>query len=108
MRLDGDIAAQRRAPFGFGDATACATMLYVADDAEELLEPVRVLLENTDDSAGVTLLEGLLIIRLLDADAPRLRSRVIKVAGLIRHQAGGFSATLAPGMALLTRIEVPR
>jgi urease accessory protein len=94
MRLDGDIIGQRRAPFGFGDAIACATMLYVADDAGELLEPVRALLQDAEDTAGVTLMDGLLIIRLLDAQAPRLRSRVISVAGLIRHQAAGLSATL--------------
>ena len=94
MRLEGDIAALRRAPFGFGDARACATLLYAAETAGELLEPVRALLEGAAHESGVTLLDGLLIIRLLDGDAPRLRARVVSVAGLIRHVAAGVSRTL--------------
>ncbi len=94
MRLAGDVAALRSAPFGFGDAIGCATMLYAAQDAATLLEPVRTLLEDAADTAGVTLLEDLLIIRMLDEDMPRLRSRVTSVAGFIRHAAGGFSRTL--------------
>jgi urease accessory protein len=94
MRLCGDIAGLRRAPFGFGDAIGCATLLYAAQDAATLLEPVRALLEDAADESGVTLLDELLIIRLLDADMPRLRSRVISVAGFIRHAAAGFAASL--------------
>jgi urease accessory protein len=94
MRLDGDIAALRRAPFGFGAAVACTTILYAGGNAATLLEPVRTVLEDAMDECGVTLIDELLIIRMLDEDAPRLRSRVIRVAGLIRHEAGGFSPTL--------------
>lgn len=94
MRLVGDIAGLRRAPFGFGAAIGCATVLYAAHDAATLLEPVRGLLADSADETGVTLLEDLMIIRLLDEDMPRLRSRVIGVAGIIRHTAAGFSRTL--------------
>jgi len=93
MRLEGDIAGLRRAPFGFGPAVACATMIYAAQDAGDLLEPVRALLGQTEES-GVTLLDGLLIIRMLDSDAPRLRSRIVQVAGLIRHTAAGVARAL--------------
>jgi urease accessory protein len=94
MRLDGDIVGLRRTPFGFGSALACATLLYAAHDAAELLEPVRALLKDAGGESGVSLMDGLLIIRLLDADAPRLRAHVIGLAGLIRHTAAGFSTTL--------------
>jgi urease accessory protein len=94
MRLDGDIAVLRSAPFGFGAAIACTTMLYAGGNAGTLLEPVRGLLEDAVDECGVTLIDELLIIRMLDGDAPRLRSRVTRVAGFIRHMAGGFSSTL--------------
>jgi urease accessory protein len=94
MRLEGDIAGLRRAPFGFGDALACATLLYAGPDAAELLEPARATLADGSGESGVTLLDGLLIIRLLDGDASRLRSNIIKVAALIRHTAAGISQTL--------------
>ena len=94
MRLEGDIAGLRRAPFGFGDASACTTMLYAGEDAGTLLEPVRALLDDATDECGVTLMDELLIIRMLDADVPRLRSRLMSVAGFIRHAAAGCSRTL--------------
>jgi urease accessory protein len=94
MRLEGDIAGLRRAPFGFGNAVAVATLVFAAADAGELLEPVRAVLEDAAEESGVTLLDGLLIIRLLDADALRLRSRVVALAGLIRHTAAGISRAL--------------
>ena len=94
MRLEGDITGLRRAPFAFGESRACATLVYAAQEACELLEPVRALLADGADESGVTLLEGLLIIRLLDSDVPRLRARAVGVAGLIRHAAAGLSRTL--------------
>jgi urease accessory protein len=94
MRLDGDIAGLRRAPFGFGESRACATLLYAAPEPGELLEPVRALLADQPDESGVTMLDDLLIIRLLDSDSPRLRARVVNVAGLIRHAGAGLSRSL--------------
>lgn len=94
LRLDGDIMSMRCAPFGFGDANACSTLLYVAPDAAELLEPVRATLADAVDAAGVTLLDGMLLIRLLDCDAQRLRSRVVSIAGFIRHTAVGAARAM--------------
>jgi urease accessory protein len=94
MRLAGDIIGLRRAPFGFGAAVACTTMVFAAQEAGDLLEPVRALLADAAEESGVTLLDGLLIIRLLDREALRLRSRVMQVAGLVRHTAAGISHAL--------------
>jgi urease accessory protein len=94
MRLEGNIAGLRRAPFGFGSAAGCATVVYAAQDAGVLLEPVRELLAEDAESSGVTLLDDLLIIRMLDSEASRLRAGVVRVAGLIRHMAGGFARAL--------------
>ena len=93
LRLEGDIAGLRRAPYGFGTAVACTTMVFAAPDAGELLETVRALLEDAAES-GVTLLDGVLIIRVLDSDALRLRSRVVSVAGHIRSRAARISPAL--------------
>ena len=94
LRLDGDIAALRRAPFGHGDARACATLLYAGPDSGEFLDPVRTVLGDAAEDCGATLLDGLLIVRLLDSDPPRLRARTLSIAGLIRHSAAGISRTL--------------
>ncbi len=94
MRLEGDIAALRHAPFGHGDARACSTLLYAGPDSADLLDPVRCVLGDAAGDCGATLLDGLLIVRLLDSDPPRLRSRAQRIAGLIRHRAAGISSTL--------------
>ena len=96
LHLDGDIAALRRAPFGFGDATACATLIYVADDACALLESVRARLnaDNAPALAHATTREHLLLLRLLAADAAALRQAVIHAAGLIRSLAMGLPERL--------------
>jgi len=94
LRLEGNIAALRAEPFGFGAAVGCATMVYAGQDAADLLEPLRELLAGEAAECGVTLLDELLIIRMLDRDAPRLRARVVRVAGLIRQRAAGVSCAL--------------
>ncbi|MFT3790593.1 MAG: urease accessory protein UreD [Rudaea sp.] len=96
LHLDGDIAAVRAAPFGFGDATACATLIYAADDAPALLEPVRARLtaNEADAIAHATTRECLLIVRLLAADAAHLRRTVIHAAETVRSLAMGFPPRL--------------
>ena len=94
LRLEGDIAGLRAAPFGHGEARACATLLYAGPDSHDFLDPVRTVLGDAANDGGATLLDGLLIVRLLDSEPPRLRSRVLSIAGLIRHSAAGISHTL--------------
>jgi len=93
MRLEGDLAGLRAAPFGHGEARACATLLYAGPDCHELLEPVRGELGD-DAHSGATLIEDLLIVRFLDRDPARLRARTVTVAGLIRHAAAGLARAL--------------
>jgi urease accessory protein len=94
MRLEGDLAGLRAAPFGYGEARACATLLYAGPDSGDFLEPVRSVLGDAAQNGGATLIEDLLIVRLLDPDPSRLRARALKLAGLIRHAAAGLSRTL--------------
>jgi len=96
LHLDGDIAGLRAAPFGFGAATACATLIYAADDAPALLTPVRVRLGEADVSAIVhaTTREHLLILRLLADDAAQLRRALVRAAGIVRSLAAGLSERL--------------
>jgi len=96
LHLDGDIAALRAAPFGFGAATACATLIYAADDAPALLAPIRTRLGEADVSAiaHATTREHLLILRLLAADAALLRRALVRAVGIVRSLAAGLSERL--------------
>ena len=96
LHLDGDVAALRTAPFGFGNATACATLIYSADDAPALLEPVRAQIAAGDDLpiAQATTREHVLIVRVLAVDAAAVRRAVVRTAGAIRRLAAGLPERL--------------
>lgn len=96
LHLDGDIAALRAAPFGFGAATACAALIYAADDAPALLASVRARLDEADMSAiaHATTREHLLILRLLADDAAVLRRALVRAAGIVRSLAEGLPERL--------------
>ncbi|MBS0584574.1 MAG: urease accessory protein UreD [Proteobacteria bacterium] len=96
LHFDGEAAALRAAPFGFGTATACATLIYAAEDAPALLAPVRASLgeANVPPIAHATTREQMLIVRLLADDAAALRQVVIQVAALIRTLAAGLPRRL--------------
>jgi urease accessory protein len=100
LRLDGDVAALRSAAFGFGHASACGTLIYAAEDAPTLLAPLRAELAahtsnaSSEPVAHATLRDGLLLVRLLAADAALLRHAVIHAAGAIRSLAAGLAPRL--------------
>jgi urease accessory protein len=62
-------------------ATAFASVLLVADDAEARAEAVRPLLS---ESGGVSAFGGKLFCRLLDTDGAGLRRRLVNVIGILR------------------------
>lgn len=90
LHLQGDVAAQRTQPFGFGNANAAATLLYAGDDAAQYLDAVRGLIGDDADLAAATCMEGLLIVRFLSSDATRLRPVLMRIAGGLRHLATGL------------------
>jgi urease accessory protein len=94
LRLDGDLAALRAAPFGFGDAVACGTLIYAANDAPAMLDIVRAALQPHAAVAFATTRGRLLIVRLLAADAVELRRAIITAVGTIRQTAAGLSTRL--------------
>lgn len=91
--LDGDIEALRAAPFGFGTAVASATVLYVGDEVPRLRDAVREVLDG-DRHAGASGFEHFLLVRLLDDDAARLRTRLMHIAATLRAAAAGLPARL--------------
>jgi len=92
LRLDGDIQAQLAAPFAFGEARSTATIVYVGTDAPAHLEAVRALIGAAH--GGATSFDGMLIVRLADADAAALRRAVATVAGGLRARAAGLARIL--------------
>lgn len=94
MRLEGDVRAQQAAPFGFGTAVACSTLVYVGDDAAQLLDEARNLIDEHGVPGGATTFDDLLLVRLLSADAAKLRAAVMALAATIRSRAAGLPARL--------------
>ncbi|MET0270387.1 MAG: urease accessory protein UreD [Sphingomonas sp.] len=92
LRLDGDVAAAMAAPFAFGDARSTATIVYVGADAATHLDVARALIG--DVRGGATSFDGMLIVRLLAADAAALRRAVARIAGGLRHAIAGYAPRL--------------
>jgi len=91
LHLDGDVAGQMDRPFGFGGATALATIVYAGQDASTHLHTARDLV---DGAGGATCLDDLLIIRLVARDPAMLRASVIRVAAGLRSHTAQLSPTL--------------
>ncbi len=87
-RLDGDIAGLLDHPAGFGGAVAQALILYHGPEAEACRDLLREGLQADDIKGGVTLLGDLLLARLLDQDAARLRRHFATLWSVLRSRLG--------------------
>jgi len=93
--LDQDIAKVIESPAGFAGQRACATIIYVAANASDLLDQARGLLgEGSRVKMAVTCVGGLLLIRFLSADPLALRQQFGRFWAGFRHLAAGLSAKL--------------
>jgi urease accessory protein len=83
IRLDGDVdGLLARAAIGKG-ARALATMVYVAPDAEFLLDPLRHALGIAE--AGASAWNGMLIARILGPDGACVRRCLIAALDVLRE-----------------------
>lgn len=96
LRLDGDLNALVEHPAGLGSARAVATVVYVADDAEEYLPMARTLLKEApaDVRTGATVVGGVLVIRFIAADAYPLRATFGRFWAGFRHAAAALPPVL--------------
>jgi urease accessory protein len=78
IRLEGEVAATLRRPAIAGGARAVATLVYVAHDAETMLDPLR------GQGIGASAWDGMLIARMLAADGATMRARVIDALRVLR------------------------
>ncbi|EGD59259.1 Urease accessory protein UreD [Novosphingobium nitrogenifigens DSM 19370] len=95
--MEDDIAGLCAAPWGLGDAVAMASAIYAGPDAAAHLPLAREVIElATGDGAegGATLVNGILLLRLLDSDAARLRRRLSHLLSVLREAALGLSTPL--------------
>lgn len=92
-RLDRDHQRAAKAAAGLNGAAAFATILYVADDAAGRLELARDLLGD-DPRAGATVVNGLLVVRLMHEGAQSLRRAVGAFWMGFRSAAAGFEPRL--------------
>lgn len=94
LRLDGDFAAVLDAPAGLDGARAVATLVHAAPDAAGRLELVRDLADQPGVRAGATLVNGLLLIRILAADPLALRRTFALFWTRLREAAAGLPPVL--------------
>ena len=90
LRLDGDVASERRKPFGLAEAAGCATILYVGPDAVTHLPAARQAISEADLHGGATSFDGVLVARLLSDDAAALRAGVSHIVARLRNMIAGL------------------
>jgi urease accessory protein len=84
-RLDGDVTGiLGRKAVGAG-AQAVATIIRAAPDAASLLDGVRAALADTGCEAGASMVEGVLVARLLAPSSQSLRQVIVKILMLCRN-----------------------
>lgn len=88
QHLAGDLRAVFAARFGFGGSAGSATVVYVAPRASRQLDAVRALLATQTVAAAATVIDEVLVVRLLSADVMALRGATIAVAAMLRAAAG--------------------
>jgi urease accessory protein len=93
-RLDGDIAAQRRRPFGFGDAAGFGLVVVAGRDAGSFLPAARTIAEASGLAAGASMVNGVLLLRLMGPDAQILRREVSRAILALRRDVVGLPARL--------------
>ena len=85
IRLDGDVNALLRRPAIAAGAKAMATLWYVARDAAAALESLRAAFVTAHAvECGASAWDGMLVARILAADAASLRSHVVAALRVLR------------------------
>ena len=92
LHLEGAGLADRQARFLCGSGEALATLLYAGPDAGSQLSVVRDTLP--DGRGGATIVNGLLIARLLDEKPARMKADLMRAASALRAAAFDLPARM--------------
>jgi urease accessory protein len=84
-RLDGDVAGMLGRKAVAAGAQAVATIIYASSEAAELLDDLRAALLDTGCEAGASMVEGVLVARLLAPSSDKLRRAIVKILMLCRN-----------------------
>ena len=90
LRLAEDVPARIGAAAGLGGMNAMASVLYVGDDADKLLEQARALADQPALRGAVTRIGNVLIARFLAGSGQALRAGVAHYWSGLRHGACGL------------------
>jgi urease accessory protein len=83
IRLDGPIHDLLARPAIANGATTVATLVYIAPDAQQVLDAVRTALEGGPE-AGASVWNGMLVVRVLGPDSATVRRCVIAALAVLR------------------------
>ena len=81
LRLDGEIAEVTAAPASMGGGIACASLVYIAPDAEDRVDAVRAAL---GEDGGASAWNGLIAARIVAKDGATLRAALIRAVTTLR------------------------
>jgi urease accessory protein len=86
IRLHGDAAMILRQPAAANGAYAVAILIYAAPDAGGLLTRLRGALDAAPGESGASAWNGLLVARMLAADAGALRAAIASAVRVLRAE----------------------
>lgn len=94
QHLGGDLRALFAARFGYDGACGCATLVCVGPRAAAQLGTVRERLAWQSVEGAATVIDGILIVRLLALDAMALRAATVAIAAALRAAIAELPARL--------------
>ena len=81
LRLDGQIAEATAAPASLNGTIACASLVYIAPDAEDRIDLLRAAL---GEDGGASAWNGLIAARIVAKDGATLRAALIRAVATLR------------------------
>ncbi len=94
LHLGGNVAELIDHPAGFDGAVAAATLVYAGDDAGSWLEAARDALAEAGTRAAATVVNGVLLARIIGRDAQTVREDFRHLAVSLRAAIAGLPARM--------------
>ena len=94
LHLDGDIAAAFADPHAFDGAAGAGFLMAATPDLADLPKRIRDYIAGLGPGCAATVLDGLLIVRFVNADAAILRRQFAQCWSALRQAALQFPAAL--------------